>query len=619
MNSSINRFSLNMHSAQSQISIPVLLGDTGRTFRISLSDGGNPYIIVDGCLAKLSIKRPTGTRLEEFCAIEYNTTIVYNFDQNENTCAVEGIHECDVTLYGLDGAVLTTAMFTMVVSERVITSDDIIVTDEDLTAVDAMLKAEASRQVAENNRVEAEVERSEAEAERVANEEERKENAMLFKESVEQAVEAKTASKAYAESAKASETNAKASEANATNASNVATSQAQSAIESASASASSATVAKGYMEVAKGIAADSTNMDARISRNDKRITNLEQGLTPDPFETDNSMAYQKDVPANALPYAEIAKVGGMTYKDGNTLRSAPVTEVKSVGVNLFDISKLSGMDSLVLSGDKINVTTASNNSGVTSASRIKDVAPQLKVGDIVTLTAITTGSDKYIYLEDALMPWYYGTSKTITEVMLNSRITFYASGVSTSATISDIMLNKGSTALPYTPYVEHTLPIPEAVRPANGINGNVYDYIEWAEDGSQKQGVRCGVADLGTLAWQVESYYAYSLSLNPAAKHGGELLYTNLPTGIRMSGIDTAQAIVVSFDEGRYDAETFKAAMSGVMLVYELAEPIVTDISDLITADNLIGVEGNGTITFENEYGYAVPSEVTYQLKGVTA
>ena len=55
------------------------------------------------------------------------------------------------------------------------------------------------------------------------------------------------------------------------------------------------------------------------------------------------------------------------------------------------------------------------------------------------------------------------------------------------------------------------------------------------------------------------------------------------------------------------------------MLVYELAEPIVTDISDLITADNLIGVEGNGTITFENEYGYAVPSEVTYQLKGATA
>jgi hypothetical protein len=234
------------------------------------------------------------------------------------------------------------------------------------------------------------------------------------------------------------------------------------------------------------------NANQKILRNDKRITNLEQGLTPDPFETDNSMAYQKDVPANALPYAEISKVGGMTYKDGYTLRSAPVTEVKSVGVNLFDISKLSGMDRLVVSGDKINVTTVSDNSGVTSASRIKDVAPQLNVGDIVTLTAITTGSDKYIYLEEALMPWYYGESKTITEVMLNSRITFYASGVSTYATISDIMLNKGSTALPYTPYVEHTLPIPEAVQAIEGYGqGNPddteeYNAIIWDEEGKCK-------------------------------------------------------------------------------------------------------------------------------------
>ncbi len=65
-------------------------------------------------------------------------------------------------------------------------------------------------------------------------------------------------------------------------------------------------------------------------------------------------------------------------------------------------------------------------------------------------------------------------------------------------------------------------------------------------------------------------------------------------------------------DDDYTDAASFKAAMSGVMLVYELAEPIVTDISDLITSDNLIGVEGNGTITFENEYGYAVPSTVEY-------
>lgn len=180
MKSSIRRLTLDIHRSQSQISIPVMLGDTSREFRIILSDGGEPYIIGDGCLAKLSIKRPTGTRIEEFCAVENNTTIVYDFMQNENTAAVEGVHECDISVYGLDGKVITTARFSMVVSDRVIAVDDVVLTDEDFTAVDAMLLEEAKRQVveskrviAENDRVVAENSRISAEKERISSEEER--------------------------------------------------------------------------------------------------------------------------------------------------------------------------------------------------------------------------------------------------------------------------------------------------------------------------------------------------------------------------------------------------------------------------------------------------------------
>jgi hypothetical protein len=121
-----------------------MLGDTGRTLRINLSDGSNPYTIADGCLAKLTIKRPTGTRLVEFCTIEGNTNIVYPFSQNENTCAVEGIHDCDVTLYGVDGKVIGSPRFSMVVNERVEKSDDIVLTDEDRSAMDAILAEWAS-------------------------------------------------------------------------------------------------------------------------------------------------------------------------------------------------------------------------------------------------------------------------------------------------------------------------------------------------------------------------------------------------------------------------------------------------------------------------------------------
>jgi hypothetical protein len=124
-----------------------------------LSDGSKPYVIADGCLAKISIKRPTGTRLEGFCTIEGNTTIVYPF--SENTCATEGIHECDVTLYGLDEKVITSPRFKMVVSERVVKIDDIVITDTDQTALDAMLAKEAERQTAEAERKSAETRREE--------------------------------------------------------------------------------------------------------------------------------------------------------------------------------------------------------------------------------------------------------------------------------------------------------------------------------------------------------------------------------------------------------------------------------------------------------------------------
>lgn len=144
MNSSKFRFVLDLHSTQSQISIPVTKGDTARVWYISLSDGGQPYIIEDGCLAKIEIKRPTGTSLEAFCPIEKNTTIKYDFAQNEitkNTAVVDGVHDCSVTIYDAEGKKIGSPRFSMVVSDRVVNRDDIELTDEDKTIIDAMLAA----------------------------------------------------------------------------------------------------------------------------------------------------------------------------------------------------------------------------------------------------------------------------------------------------------------------------------------------------------------------------------------------------------------------------------------------------------------------------------------------
>lgn len=166
MNHSTYRFSLDIQRTQSQVSIPVSMGDTAREWCISLTNGGKPVTIEDGCLAMMSIKRPTGTHLETFCAIEDNTTIMYKFTQNENTAVVEGIHDCQVTLYDETGMKIAAPRFSMVVSERVVSIDDINISDSDKTFVENMIAREAERSAAEVARVSAESARISAEADR---------------------------------------------------------------------------------------------------------------------------------------------------------------------------------------------------------------------------------------------------------------------------------------------------------------------------------------------------------------------------------------------------------------------------------------------------------------------
>ena len=166
MNSSNYRFTLDLHSTQSQVSLPVTRGDTARVFLVSFSDGGLPYTIGEGCLAKLSVKRPTGTHLEAFCAIEKGTTVKYDFEQNPNTAAVEGIHDCSITLYDEERREIASPRFTMIVSEKIANTDDIVIDDEDMNVVDALINKLTAIDGAETTRVNNETDRIENEKER---------------------------------------------------------------------------------------------------------------------------------------------------------------------------------------------------------------------------------------------------------------------------------------------------------------------------------------------------------------------------------------------------------------------------------------------------------------------
>lgn len=174
MNSAFFRFILDVQTARSQTSIPVSLNDTAITLYMSLTDGGKPYYIEDGCLAKLSITRPSGSKIHEFCRIEGNASVVYPFLQNPKTAIEEGIHESELTLYGLNGEQLTTSHFTIIVNERVANiDDDNGITDESIGIIDDMIHAEQQRRQGETARLEAEAIRVTSEGDRTSAEENR--------------------------------------------------------------------------------------------------------------------------------------------------------------------------------------------------------------------------------------------------------------------------------------------------------------------------------------------------------------------------------------------------------------------------------------------------------------
>lgn len=371
-----------------------------------------------------------------------------------------------------------------------------------------------------------------------------------------------------------------------------------------------------------------------ISRLDKRVTNLEKGILPDPFLTDDSVAYTKTVPENALPFAEITEIGGMTYKDGDTLRSAPVTAVESVGANLISFPYVSS-DKTTNNGVTFSVNTdgsvALNGTASGTAyfclgggyySGKNPIPKWLNEGETYTISGGVPTVAVELYLYDSTGKATTFTSKHVENAFqVPSEKSYYGifirvdTGVTVSETIYP-MLNRGSTAKPYTPYVKRTLEIPEAAQAKNGINENIYDYTDLTED---KKYVRVGMKDAGTLKWTVwdsngdgVANRAYS---DRFAKPNGSVIASALPVGSRDVYIDAYGAVCAHITDGGYTSETFKAAMSGVMLCYELAEPIITDISDILPADNFIQVEEGGTVTMVNDYEYDVPSKITYQIK----
>lgn len=130
-------------------------------------------------------------------------------------------------------------------------------------------------------------------------------------------------------------------------------------------------------------------------------------------------------------------------------------EISVGGAQLFDISKVITAEGVVINnGDgTLTVKTIAVSSGVAAKSpnRLRDYCPDIVSGKTYYLYADSTGSEKFIYFGKSSSSWYFGSSRIITDDDLDSIVYFYASGLSTEATVSNIMSTEVSNA-PYEQY-----------------------------------------------------------------------------------------------------------------------------------------------------------------------
>ena len=290
-------------------------------------------------------------------------------------------------------------------------------------------------------------------------------------------------------------------------------------------------------------------------------------------------------------------------------------QVKDVGKNLFDISKvITNWNTSINSGLRNNndgtLTISSPPTSTTSIAlspnTLKDYCPNLQVGDVVYLNATTTGTNKYIYLDVSVSLWSFGTKRTITQNDLDSKVYWYASGVNTTATISDIMISTDGGE--YEPYQENTLNINLQGNELCSLPNNVKDELV-IENGRAKIIKNVGKYNItGNEAWALSGtesqpyinfsnyvdnckYPATSTELpNLLSNYYLQIARNNLYDG-RIT-LSPSKALIIYDTVHNTSLANFKTWLksAGVVVYYQLATPTEIDLGEVTTLSTFEGV-----------------------------
>lgn len=273
------------------------------------------------------------------------------------------------------------------------------------------------------------------------------------------------------------------------------------------------------------------------------------------------------------------------------------------GSNLFDVSKIedtwNGRYGIKNNNGVLTMTSASSDSTITTRKTMKELCPQLKVGETYVFSANNSGTRKAIYLYN-LGLYEYDNPIVITNEILNSELRFYISGkVNDSGTIKNIQVNKGKAALPYEPYrplQQLTIPTP------NGLPGIKVDSGGNYTDSTGQQWV-CDEIDLarGKYVQRIGKYTFDGMERysddwlptitatmrndgitgnvsygNAILSNCGELAYSN--SSGRAFGFKTSKWGVSGYEELKMTMKNKYDSGVPVLAQYPLATPIETDL-----------------------------------------
>lgn len=416
-----------------------------------------------------------------------------------------------------------------------------------------------------------------------------------------------------------------------------------------------------------------SNGTYNVSANDKAVVAvMEQGTVT--TTTDATAAYQKAIPANTKQYGLLNYVGGKSVKynqlvaNGNFESSAGwYNNACSLSVSNNSITMTSTSSSSACGIYRtLNVDTThkflilfeAKSDDITSDITSNKMTPSANFGALTSnwkkysgvyntlnnnsLSIYTTASEanlvwslKNINLFDLTALFGSGNEptdvSTATTQLLAMGIDIteyneYSAGELRHAAVTSVVSTDGTDTTTYT--------IPSAITSLDGygmgLSQSVCNYVDLNSKKFKKQFISYTFTGDEAYSYQENGHRVIvSLPLTELGVVGTTNGISNTDlnfvtnnydsNGIYIATSSTYQQVFICYNGVITDNATAKAYLVGKTIVYELAEPVETDISEYLdetfTNENLIELYESGTVTFTNEYECSVPNSITYQVE----